>query len=159
MSLDGFDVKLLSAIQEKGDITLGELADKVCLSPSQCSRRLQRLRDDGYINRITALLTPHKLGFSLKSYVQVSLRSHTAEHTDEFSTFVEKSPQILECCMLTGDADYMLKVVEADLKAFDRFVQGLLRLPCIATVRSSLVLRDLKETTDLPLPLQDRAPA
>ena len=159
MTLDNFDVKLLSAIQERGDITLGELAEKVCLSSSQCSRRLQRLRDDGYINRVTALLSPQKLGFSLKSYVQVTLRSHAVEHTDEFSTFVEHSPQVLECCMLTGDADYVLKVVEADLKAFDRFVQGLLRLPCIATVRSSLVLRDLKETTDLPLPFQDRAPS
>lgn len=153
MSLDGFDVKLLAAIQEKGDITLGELAQKVCLSSSQCSRRLQRLRDEGYVNRVTALLSPRKLGFSLKSYVVVTLRSHATEHTSEFSSFVQSSPQILECCMLTGDADYMLKVVAADLNGFDHFVQGLLRLPCIATVRSSLVLRDLKETTDLPLPL------
>lgn len=153
MTLDNFDVKLLSAIQEKGDITLGELAEKVYLSSSQCSRRLQRLREEGYVSRVTALLSPQKLGFNLKSYVVVTLRSHATEHTSEFSAFVQSSLQILECCMLTGDADYMLKVVAADLKAFDHFVQGLLRLPCIATVRSSLVLRDLKETTDLPLPL------
>ena len=61
MSLDGFDVKLLAAIQEKGDITLGELAEKVCLSSSQCSRRLQRLREEGYVSRVTALLSPQKL--------------------------------------------------------------------------------------------------
>lgn len=152
MALDAFDVKLLLAVQEKGDITQGELAEIVCLSPSQCSRRLQRLRDEGYIARVTALLSPAKLGFTLKSYIVVTLRSHTTEHTAEFSEFVRTAPQILECCMLTGDSDYLLKVMAADLKSFDLFVQELLRLPSIATVRSSLVLRDLKETTSLPIP-------
>jgi DNA-binding Lrp family transcriptional regulator len=151
MALDAFDLKLLMALQEKGDLTQAELAERVCLSPSQCSRRLQNLREEGYIDRITALLSPAKLGLTLKVYVVVALRSHTEDKTREFVDFVDRSPQILECCMLTGDSDYLLKVVVGDLTSFDGFVQSLLHLPCIATVRSSIVLRDIKETTVLPL--------
>lgn len=152
MKLDSYDLKILAAIQRQADLTQDELAEAAHLSRSQCARRLQRLREAGYITRIAAILSPEHLGLSLKAYVMATLRSHHEEHTSAFNALVADSPQVLGCSMLTGDADYLLTVHTEDLKSFDAFVQTLLRSPAIATVRSSIVLRDIKGTTELPLP-------
>jgi DNA-binding Lrp family transcriptional regulator len=110
------------------------------------------LRDEGYIDRIVAVLDRDKLGLTLKAYMMVSLRSHVDDSTSAFDTLVGQSPEVLECSRVTGDADYLLKVVASDLKAFDDFVQTLLHSNIVASVRSSIVLRDVKRTTELPLP-------
>lgn len=149
--LDDFDRRILAALQIKGDLTQEELADRVHLSRSQCSRRVARLREEGVIDRVVAVLRPEAVGLSLKAYVTVSLRSHADEHTSAFNAFVMATPEVLECCMLTGHADYLLRVWTVDLGAFDAFVHKLLQNPGVATVRSSIVLRDIKQTNALPL--------
>ena len=152
MQLDAFDVRILAALQRRADMTQDELAEAAHLSRSQCSRRVQRLRETGYIDRVVALLDPQRLGLTFKTYVMVTLKSHADSHTEAFGELVAKSEEVLECSMLTGDADYLLLVYTADLKAFDGFLQKLLHSPAIATVRSSIALRDIKRTTELPLP-------
>lgn len=151
--LDSFDVRILTALQQQGDLTQAEIAEKVHLSPSQCSRRVQRLRSEGYISKVVALVDPEQVGLAIKAYVMVTLRSHADEHTSNFAWLVKQSPHIVECCKLTGDFDFLLKVHAADLKRFDQLLQWLLRSPAVATVRSSIVLRDVKETTALPIEL------
>lgn len=151
-TLDRFDIKLLEAVQSNAALTQDELAERAHLSRSQCSRRLQRLRDEGVIAATVALLDPAKLGLSLQVYVMVTLRSHSADDLGRFLALVGDAGEVLECCMLTGDADYLLRVCAADLAHFDGFLQRLLKCPAVAAVRSSIVLRDIKRTTRLPLP-------
>lgn len=152
MRLDRFDVRLLALLQSDADATQDELAEAARLSRSQCSRRLQRLREEGLIERTVALLSPERLGLTLKAYVTVSLRSHSPEDLALFSEMLAGAPEVLECSMMTGDADYLMKVQTADLPRFDLFLQRFLACAAVTRVRSSIVLRDVKRTTQLPLP-------
>lgn len=149
--LDGFDLRILAALQDQGDLTLSQLAERVHLSGSQCSRRLQALRQAGYVERITALLDPDRLGLGLKAFVSVVLRAHDGELATSFHEFVRRAPEVLECCKLSGDADYLLMVRLRDLNGFNDFLNRVLRGGAVATVRSSIVLENIKSTTALPL--------
>jgi Lrp/AsnC family leucine-responsive transcriptional regulator len=153
--LDRIDVRILTVVQERGDYTLDELAERVSLSPSQCSRRLQRLRDDGYISRITTLLDANRLGLGIKAYVMVVLRQQDVR-SDAFHELIRRSTEVLECSMITGDADYLLKVCTQDLKTFRAFVGDLTATKQVATIRSSIVVEETKCTTALPVELAAR---
>ena len=150
--LDRIDVRILTAVQERGDLTLEELAERVLLSPSQCSRRLQRLRDDGYIRGVTTLLDPNQLGLGIKAYILVVLRQQ-GERSDAFHDLIRRSTEVLECSMVTGDADFLLKLYTKDLKSFRAFLDELAGTKQIATIRSSIVVEETKNTSALPVEL------
>ncbi len=152
LALDQFDLKLLAALEADGRLTNSELAEKVGLSASQCSRRRIRLEETGVIEGYTARLNARRLGIGLLALIQVSMSPHSKENAKKFSDFVNAVEEIQEAYALTGDADYLLKVVVPDLKNLSRIINDLI-LPhaIISHVKSSIVLTTLKDTHRLPL--------
>ncbi len=152
MQLDGYDVKLLNALQQAGRSTAAELARAARLSPSQCQRRVKRLEENGVIRRYVALLDAEHLGLEVMAIVSVSLAGQSPGQAEAFHAVVRDRPEILECYMVSGEADYVLKVVAADLKGFSEFLlTHLLALPAVAGVRSNILLDSLKASTALPV--------
>ncbi|MBB3165785.1 DNA-binding Lrp family transcriptional regulator [Rhizobium laguerreae] len=150
--LDLFDVRLLAAIQSNAELTQTELSQVVNLSAAQCSRRLDRLRSEGLIQNVVAILNPEKLGFSVVAHTLVSLRSHTEEGNAQLHRFIETAPEILECYSQTGDADFLMKIVASDLDHLSIFLERMIKATGgLASVTSSIVLRTIKKSTELPL--------
>jgi DNA-binding Lrp family transcriptional regulator len=152
ISVDTFDLKLLAALQDDGRLTNQELADLVGLSASQCSRRRMRLEEDKVIAGYHANLAGEALGFTLIAFINITLATHSPDNADKFRTLVNRVDEIQEAYSMTGDADYLLKVVLHDLKSLSDIVNNVL-MPhqSVAHVRSSIVLDRLKETQKLPL--------
>lgn len=150
--LDGFDRKMLALLQEDARLTNGDLSERVNLSPSQCSRRRQRLEKEGFIRGYRAVLDRDRLGFSLTNIVTVTLATHNRDNARRFAELVTQLPQVQEAYALTGEMDYILKVVTPDLKSLSEFVNDVL-LPheSVQHVKTAIVLQTLKETTALPL--------
>jgi DNA-binding Lrp family transcriptional regulator len=152
MHMDSFDRKLLAALQRNGAQTNQELADTVGLSPSQISRRRQQLEVEGTILRYEARLSPEKLGFGLRAFVNITLAAHSPHNSKRFLDLVARTPEILEAHALTGNSDYLLKVVVADLRALSALInETLLPHESVDRVRSEIVLETLKETAALPI--------
>lgn len=150
--LDVFDLRLLTALQREGRAPNAALAESVGLSASQVSRRLARLEAEGVIAAYAALLQPDAVGLSVLAFSSVSLERQ-AEAMDGFEAAVLRFPEILECYSVTGEQDFVLRIVARDLKAFADFLSDrLLRVPGVRSVRSSIVLHTIKQTTALPLP-------
>jgi DNA-binding Lrp family transcriptional regulator len=150
--LDQFDRKILAALQDDARLTNNELSGRVNLSPSQCSRRRQRLEDEGYIRGYRAILDRDRLGFPLVNVITVTLATHNRDNARHFARLVERLPEVQEAHALTGEMDYILKVVTPDLKSLADFVNGVL-LPheSVQHVKTAIVLETLKETGSLPL--------
>jgi DNA-binding Lrp family transcriptional regulator len=151
-ALDGFDLKLLDAIQTDGALTNQQIAERVGLSASQVSRRRQALEDAGVIRGYHAMLDRAALGVDVAAFIHVALDSHSPDNSRRFSDLVRLTPEILEAHALTGESDYVLKVMVKDLKALARLVnETLLPHGSVDRVRSEIVLETLKETVALPL--------
>lgn len=151
--MDSFDTRLLDALQRDGRLTNAELADRVGLSASQCSRRRAALEESGVIAGYAAHLDANRLGLTLTAIVEVTLHAHSEERARAFARLVAGMDEIQEAFSLTGDTDYLLKVVVEDLQDLSRFLnQRLLAHDSVARIRSSIVLDRLKSTTRLPLP-------
>lgn len=150
--MDGFDRKILLALQEDGRLTNQELSERVNLSASQCSRRRVRLEEEGFIARYRALLDRDKVGFALATFISVTLSTHNRDNAQRFARLVAGCPEVLEAHALTGEMDYLLKVVVTDLAALSAFVNDVL-LPhdSVLNVKTSIVLQTLKEGAALPL--------
>jgi DNA-binding Lrp family transcriptional regulator len=150
--MDTFDQRLLAAIQENGARTNQELADIVGLSASQISRRRQQLEADGVIAGYAARLSADRLGFGIRAFVHVSLAAHSPDNSGRFADLVARTPDILEAHALTGEADYLLKVVVKSLADLSGLINHVL-LPhaSVDRVRSEIVLETLKESQALPL--------
>jgi Lrp/AsnC family transcriptional regulator, leucine-responsive regulatory protein len=145
--LDAFDLKLLAELQQDGRLTNSELGERVHLSASQASRRVQRLIEEGYIERFQAVLSRQRLGLGLTVYCLVTLKIHAGDSMQAFHERVRALPEVVECQSLTGEADYVLKIVVADLKRFSDFMsEHLMKAPEVANIRSSVVLESIKET-------------
>jgi DNA-binding Lrp family transcriptional regulator len=146
------DLRLLLLLQENGALTNQQLADAAALSASQVSRRRQALEEAGVIAGYRALIDRERLGFGVTVYVNVSLHSHSPDNSRRFADLVRRTPEVQEAHALTGEADYLLKVVARDLKDLARLVNAVL-LPheSVDRVRSEIVLETLKETAALPL--------
>jgi DNA-binding Lrp family transcriptional regulator len=152
VEVDVFDLKMLAALQADGRLTNQQLADRVGLSASQCSRRRMRLEEEKVIAGYHADLAAEALGFSLIAFIQVTLATHSPDNAKKFRALVNRIDDIQEAYSLTGDADYVLKVVLRDLKGLSEIVNNvLLPHPSVAHVRSSIVLDRLKESSKLPL--------
>lgn len=152
VDLDSFDIRLLSAIQVNARLTQVELAESVHLSPSQCQRRLKRLESAGIIKTYQTLLDHEVLGFSVMAMVNVSLSQHGRRAADQFQAAISAEPMILECWAVTGESDYLLKVIARNLKTFSDFLlERLLEIPVVGNVRSTILLQELKGTNAIPL--------
>lgn len=152
-TLDRYDLKILAELQRDARVSNQELAERIGLSPSPCSRRVKQLEDDGIILRQVALLDRKKLGLTLTAYVQIGMDRHTPERFENFEQAIRQWPEVLECSLVTGmDADYQLKVVVPDMEHYQQFLLGrLTRVEGVTSVRSSFVLNQVVSSTQLPL--------
>ena len=150
--LDRFDTRILKALQADGRLGNAELAVHAKLSASQCSRRRQSLESSGVISGYHASLSRDKTGFSLINFITVTLSRHNKDNAVRFAELITGMPEVLEAHALTGEMDYMLKVVTRDLAGLSAFVNDqLLQHESIQNVKTSVVLNTIKETTALPL--------
>ena len=152
MPLDAIDRSILKALQRKGRMPNADLAEAVNLSPSACHRRVQRLEADGYIRDYVALLDARKLGRPTTVFVEITLQGQADEVLEAFEKSVARIPDVLECHLMAGTADYLLKVVAEDTDDFARIHrQYLARLPGVGQMQSSFALRTVFKTTALPV--------
>ncbi len=151
--LDLFDLRLLALLQADGRASHVQLAQRVGLSASQCARRIARLEEEGVIRGYGARLDPRALGLGVTALVSVRLERHGEERAAAFHRAVSAMPEVTEVLLLTGDTDYLLRVVVADLDAYADFaLRRLMTLPGVASLRSSIVLETVKRAEALPLP-------
>jgi Lrp/AsnC family transcriptional regulator, leucine-responsive regulatory protein len=152
VALDDFDIRLLEAFQADAALSHAQLAELVRLSPSQVSRRLQRLTEQGVVRAMVGLLDPARVGLTCAAYVLVRLKDHNEQSTRAFRAIVERAPEITTCVALTGASDFLLKFVTRDLTEFYAILRDqLMNSALVAHVESSIVLEQIKETTALPL--------
>jgi len=151
--LDEIDRRMLHELQLDGRLSNVELAARVGLSPSPCLRRLRRLEDAGVIQRYTALLDAQALGLDVTAFISVRLERNVEEVLESFEAAVCRRAEVLECYPITGDADFLLKIVTADLAAYERLMRDfLLRLPGVSNAHTSFTMTPVKRDTVLPIP-------
>lgn len=150
--LDEIDRKILAALQEDGRMTIQALADRVGLSPSPCLRRVRLLEEAGIIARYAAVIDQSRIGLPVSVFVSVKLERQRSEELDRFAKAIALWPEIVECYLMTGQRDYLLRVVAADLAAYERFLRDkLTRLEGVASIESSFALGQVKFSNKLPL--------
>jgi DNA-binding Lrp family transcriptional regulator len=152
MTLDRYDRLILKALQKDGRISNVQLAASVNLSESACLRRVRSLESEGLIDRYVALLSQKKTGLSGTVFVHIALRREEQSELAAFEAAVKDLPEVMECYLMTGEFDYLLRVVVSDMADFERLHnEGLTRLPGVARVNSSVAIRTVTKTTELPL--------
>jgi Lrp/AsnC family leucine-responsive transcriptional regulator len=150
--IDRTDRRILKLLQADGRISAVELADKVGLSPTSTSERMKRLQRDGYIAGFGARLDPHRLGLGLLVFVEVSLDKTTPDVFEKFAAAVKRAPEVLECHMVAGGFDYLVKTRVADMAAYRRFLgEILLSLPGVKETRTYAVMEEVKSEGMLPV--------
>lgn len=157
MALDPADVRILAYLQAHGRASNAELADVAFLSASQCHRRVKRLESEGIIRGYRAELDPASVGLDISAFVHVSLSAHGESPATAFVDALDDLPEVLECYSLAGDTDYLLKVVMPNLQAFSDFLMHtLMPMPGIGSVKSYVVLEEIRREGALPLGAPDR---
>lgn len=153
MELDRYDRQILRLLQDEGRISNQELADRIGLSPSPCLRRVRALEEAGLITGYRAMVDAKALGLSLMALIHISMDQHTTERFEGFEATVREIPEVMECLLITGQAaDYQLKVVVADMDAFQvLLLNRITRIPGVTGVHSSFVLRRVVDKTALPI--------
>jgi Lrp/AsnC family leucine-responsive transcriptional regulator len=158
--MDAIDLRILDRLQHDARISNVELAKAVNLSPSPCLARVRALEERGLINRYVTLLDAKKLGLMVSVLVQVTLEKQIEPALETFEKAVRERPEVMECYLMTGDADYLLRVLVPDVPAFERFIlEFLSRVPGVGNIKSSFALKQVKYQTALPLPLHRSAPS
>ena len=152
-SFDATDRRILEVIQEEARISNSELADRIGLSPSPCWRRVRTLEDDGVIERYVTLVNAKAVGLPITVFATVALEKQVESALESFERAVMERPEVMECNLMTGEFDYLLRVVVPDLAAYERFLMDhLTRIKGIASIKSSFSLKQVSYKTSLPLP-------
>jgi DNA-binding Lrp family transcriptional regulator len=150
--LSDTDRLILQVLQAEGRVTNAELARRINLSPPATLARVRRLEEEGYIRAYVALLEPNRVGFDMTCFISVSLQMHTVEQVEGFKEAIQRMPEVLECHHVTGEFDYLLKVVVRNRKDLERFVvNSLTPIRGVGRIYTSLVLTEVKSDTALPL--------
>ncbi|HUF73957.1 MAG TPA: Lrp/AsnC family transcriptional regulator [Gammaproteobacteria bacterium] len=153
MKIDSYDIRILAALQEDGGLSNQEIADRVGLSASPCSRRIRLLEEAGVITATVVRLAPGKLGLDLTVLIHIRMDRHTPERFDKFESIVKGYPEVQECYLITGqEADYQLKIIVPNMDEYQRFLLAkITRIEGVIGVHSSFVLRKAIDSTALPL--------
>jgi DNA-binding Lrp family transcriptional regulator len=152
VELDAVDIAILQELQIDGRLSNVELARRINLSPPATHTRLKRLEEQGYIRRFVALLDQEKVGFDMTCFISVSLQLHQVEELEGFRAIINDIPEVLECFHVTGEFDYLLKVIIRNRQDLQYFVVNKLTpIPGVARIHTSLVLTEVKSTTALPI--------
>jgi len=155
--LDAYELRILELLQEDASLSTAAIAEKIGLSQSPCWRRIDRLEREGYIKRKVALVDRKKVGLNAHVFAQVKLNAHGRTHLDEFTAAIQAIPEVLDCYILMGPVDFLIRVVAPDIEAYERFFfNKLSRLPGVQEVNSTVALSEIKSTTALPLGALDR---
>lgn len=151
--LDAYDRKILDLLQEEATLSTAEIAERIGLSQSPCWRRIQRLKEEGVIRRQVTLLDRKKIGLNTQVFAQVKLNAHGRNHLTDFAKAIGEFPEVLECHVLMGAVDFMLRIVTEDVEAYERFFfEKLSQVPGVQEINSIVALSEIKSTTTLPLP-------
>ncbi len=149
--MDKVDIRLLSLLQEDSTLSLQQLSEAVHLSPTPCWRRLQRLEQDGYIQRRVALLSPSKLNVGVTVFVSIRTTQHNDQWMQQLTRVIAEIPEIVEFYRMSGDIDYLLRVVVPDVSGYDAVYKRLVKSIELSGVSSSFAMEQIKWTTTLPL--------
>jgi DNA-binding Lrp family transcriptional regulator len=150
--LDATDWRILALLQEDARISNVDLAKAVGLSPSPCLARVRALEEAGFIRRYVSLLDPQRVGLMVSVFIQVALEKQVESALEVFERAIRDRPEVMECYLMTGESDYLLRVVVPDLPALERFILNFLsRVPGVGNIRSSFALKQVKYQTALPL--------
>jgi DNA-binding Lrp family transcriptional regulator len=153
-TLDDTDLRLLKTVQENARLSNVDLAERVGLSASPCLRRMRQLEESGVIKGYMTLIDQNSIGLPVSVFISVTLKEQSERALDEFEGRIRALPEVMECYLMTGTADYLLRVVTADLAAYERFLkEHLTRIPAIASIQSSFALKQVSFRTALPLPI------
>ena len=156
--MDAIDYRILERLQREARTSNVDLARAVNLSPSPCLARVRALEADGTISRYVTLLDPKRIGLTVSVIVQVTLEKQVEPALEAFEKAVRERPEVMECYLMTGDADYLLRVLVPDVPAFQRFILEFLScVPGAGNIKSSCALKQVKYQTALPLPAQTTA--
>lgn len=151
--LDAIDWKILALLQDDARLSNVDLARAVGLSPSPCLNRVRVLEQQGFIRRQVTLLDPLKVGLKVSVFIQVTLERQIESALETFERAIRERPEVMECYLMTGDSDYLLRVVVPDLQALEHFILNFLsRVPGVGNIKSSFALKQVKYQTALPLP-------
>ena len=151
--VDATDWKILSLLQEDARITNLELSRAIGLSPSPCLARVRALEKAGYINRYVSLLDSLKVGLKVSVFINVALERQVEKALELFEASIEARPEVMECYLMTGESDYLLRVVVTDIQALEDFILNFLsKIPGVGNIKSSFALKQVKYKTALPLP-------
>uniref|UniRef100_UPI003B3A796A Lrp/AsnC family transcriptional regulator n=1 Tax=Sphingomonas sp. TaxID=28214 RepID=UPI003B3A796A len=152
VQLDDAERRILRIVQEDASLSTATIAERAGLSPSPCWRRIDRLERDGIIRKRVALLDRRSVGLNAHVFAQVKLNAHGRAHLDEFADAIRGFPEVLECYVLMGPVDFLMRVVAEDIEAYERFFfNKLSRLPGVQEVVSTVALSEIKSTTVLPV--------
>jgi Lrp/AsnC family transcriptional regulator len=152
---DKIDLRLLAHLQEDASLSVADLADKIHLSANACWRRIKRLEELKVIQKRVALLNREKLGLGAIVFVNICAPDHSEEWFLKFSEGIEKFAEVVEFYRMSGETDYLLKILVTDVSAYDRFYKKLIKIAPISDVSSTFALEQLKATTALPLPRKE----
>ncbi|KAG9607051.1 hypothetical protein KCV01_g5348, partial [Aureobasidium melanogenum] len=152
IALDALDIRILRSLQRDGRLQNLQLAEEVGLSPSPCLRRVRRLEEAGVVERYVALLNPAAMGLGLTVFARISLVAQDAETVDRFVEAVRQFPQVVECYIMAGECDALLRVVAADIDAYRQFQSThLTRANGVQTVKTDIPMQKVKQSTELPI--------
>ena len=150
--LDSFEKKILRELQQVASLTTAELAERVGLSATPCWRRINRLEQDGYIRARVALVDRRKVGLNAHIFAQVKLNAHGRANLDEFGAAIQGFPEVLDCFVLMGSTDFMLRIVAKDIDAYEKFFfDRLSKLPGVQEINSTVALSEIKSPSALPI--------
>ncbi|HZY16948.1 MAG TPA: Lrp/AsnC family transcriptional regulator [Ramlibacter sp.] len=153
MQLDTVDLRILSQLQQDGSLSNVELARRVHLSPSPCLARVKALEAAGVIRQYVALADPKAVGLGLNVFISISLKEQSRDSLAAFEQRIAEHDEVMECYLMTGDSDYLIRVAVADIAALERFILNQLTpIPGIEKIRSSFALKQVRYKTALPLP-------
>ncbi|MBT5218563.1 MAG: Lrp/AsnC family transcriptional regulator [Woeseia sp.] len=151
-NIDQIDRRILQLLQTEPGINATAIGERIGLSQSACWRRMQRLRDDGVIKDHPVILDPEKVGLNTMVFAQVKLTSHGRSNLNDFADAVRRYPEVLDCYVVLGNVDFLLRIVAEDIKGYERFIYDKLsQIPGVQEVNSSMALSEIKHTTVLPI--------
>ncbi len=151
-SIDDIDRKILRTLQADAKTTVGDIAERVGLSPSPCARRIRLLEQFGVIKGYTVVLDQEKVGLPISAFASIKLERQREEDLDKFAEAVARWPEVVDCYLMTGQRDYLMRIVASDLQAYERFLKDkLTRLDNVASIETSFALGQIKRAEVLPL--------
>ena len=153
--MDAIDIKLLKLLQHNAELTIQELSSEVHLSTTPCWKRINQLKNNGYINKTVALVNRKRVGSNVTAMVAVTVTNHNQERISVFSDTVKEIPEVIECYRMSGETDYLLKVVVSDIESYDNFYKNLIEKVKFLKVTSNFAIEEIKSTTEIPINTMD----